>query len=164
MPTRFGNILKSAEQYPLLRYNLDAVIQWPRLYQVLPADFRTNLASAKTALDVGLVVALLSGVFAMVTGAYIVFENGPIWLFLACWVGGGVLALLAYGSACSNATVYAEYMRVAFDLYRHDIFKTLRLKAPTNLLEEEAIWRELDMLFYRSVREHPDKWQYEKPS
>jgi hypothetical protein len=46
MPTRVGNILLSAELYPYLRYGIDAVLVWPRLYQAVPDSFRNVLAAA----------------------------------------------------------------------------------------------------------------------
>ena len=39
MPTRLGNILKNAEVYPKLRYGIDSVLIWPRLYPLLPDAF-----------------------------------------------------------------------------------------------------------------------------
>ena len=39
MPTRLGNILKASEIYAQIRYSIEAVNVWPRLFSVLPRQF-----------------------------------------------------------------------------------------------------------------------------
>jgi hypothetical protein len=59
--TRLGNILKSAEDYPADRYEINAVVAWPRLYLVLPDRMRTTLAGAKASLDLMATPCALGG-------------------------------------------------------------------------------------------------------
>ncbi|MPZ82153.1 MAG: hypothetical protein GEV28_17850 [Actinophytocola sp.] len=44
MPTRLGNVLRAAEDYPHSndRYGMDSAFFWPRLYSVLPDSFRAS--------------------------------------------------------------------------------------------------------------------------
>jgi ABC-type multidrug transport system fused ATPase/permease subunit len=51
MPTRLGNVLKSAERSVWHRYRLDAVLAWPRLQSAIPSEFAEPLRDAKTSLD-----------------------------------------------------------------------------------------------------------------
>lgn len=67
MPTRLGNILKNSERYSYQRYDMDAVLLWPRLYAVLPDSFVKSLDGAKASLDFMLVISSLSILFAFVT-------------------------------------------------------------------------------------------------
>jgi len=43
LPTRFGNIIYSSEEYPLDRYKIRGLGMWTRLAQVLPVNFRGQL-------------------------------------------------------------------------------------------------------------------------
>jgi hypothetical protein len=48
MPTRFGNILRAAEQKIEARYGLNGVILWPRLWLVLPDAAKSELTAARS--------------------------------------------------------------------------------------------------------------------
>ena len=61
MPTKLGNILRAAELYPLLRYNVDAVVTWPRLQSLLPEEFASGLRDAKASVDLLLNLTSTSG-------------------------------------------------------------------------------------------------------
>ena len=43
MPTRLGNILRAAEQRPLEKYGLDAIVCWSRLWLLLPDAVKKDL-------------------------------------------------------------------------------------------------------------------------
>jgi len=43
LPTKFGNIIYSSEEYPLDRYKIRGLGMWTRLAQVLPVNFRGQL-------------------------------------------------------------------------------------------------------------------------
>jgi hypothetical protein len=47
-PTRLGNVLAAAEEYPRQRYEMDAVLWWPRMVALMPDTFRTELDNALT--------------------------------------------------------------------------------------------------------------------
>ncbi len=67
LPTRFGNILKSSEQYAGENYCIDSVVMWPRLIHVIaPAYYQkldesnNNLAFIVNCMVLAIVLAFLS--------------------------------------------------------------------------------------------------------
>lgn len=156
MPTLLGNILKNAELYPRDRYRIDAVLIWPRLYYLLSDRFVQTVADARGALDFMLVISSLSVGFALLAGSYLLI-TGAAWLyFLVCFLGGLFTAWLAYKSALGSALLYAQQIKVAFDLYRNDLLKKMHISLPTTPEEEKRVWNDVVQLLYRNVREKPD--------
>jgi len=51
MPTTLGNLLRSAEEYPRVRYGLDAIVFWPRLWLLMPKETLTALSEAREQLN-----------------------------------------------------------------------------------------------------------------
>ena len=158
MPTRLGNVLKSAELYPALRYGMDGVLFWPRLYVVLPDRVAAMLAEARSALERLLTLSWLVGVFAIITGTYLLVARGSWVLYLASLVGGTLLALVCYRAALRVANEYAEQVRAVFDVYRRDL--TEKLEGEDSTLDRPQ-WMALGRFWYQGIpREaqiEPDK-------
>lgn len=51
MPTALGNLLRSAEEYPQVRYGLGMSVCWPRMWLVVPKETRETLAQAQQQLN-----------------------------------------------------------------------------------------------------------------
>ena len=162
MPTQLGNILKAAELYPYDRYQLDAVLIWSRLYHLFPDRFILVITEARTSLDFNLSVATLSSLFSLISGIWLLVVKAPGWLFLLCFWGGALTAWLAYQSAIGNAVAYAEQIKVAFDLYRFELVKHLRLKPAKTPDEERQQWSEICEVFYEG--QVPQTWEYTAPN
>lgn len=160
MPTRLGNILINSERYSYQRYDMDAVLLWPRLYAVLPESFAKTLDGAKTSLDFMLVVSSLSALFAIVTGIYLLAAQGAWWLFLLCFLGGLVVARLAYRSALEAAITYGQLIKSAFDLYKGELRKQLGYEQPESLDEERAFWRSFYELIFKGEAGDPEALRY----
>jgi hypothetical protein len=160
MPTRLGNILKNAELYPIDRYQIDAVLFWPRLYNVLPKHFIQTITEARSALDFMLVISSLGGAFALLAGVCLLITGAPWWLFLVCFWGGLAVAWLAYQSALGSAVLYAQQIKAAFDLYRNELLKQMHLPLPATPDKEEIRWHEIGQFLYRNLREIPELWDY----
>jgi hypothetical protein len=148
LPTRLGNILKSAEYYPQSRYNLDSVLIWPRLYPVLPDGFKDMLAEKKSSLDTLITISILSVVFALAGTGYFLLLRHSWPLFLLTFCGGLILWLLSYKSAVEVTMGYGALIKVGYDLYRGDLLKALRLKMPATLVKEKELWHELCQYIY----------------
>lgn len=160
MPTRLGNILKNSERYSYQRYDMDAVLLWPRLYAVLPESFVKSLGGAKASLDFMLVMSSLSVLFALIAGIYLLVAQGMWWLFLLCFFGGLVLARLAYKSTLEAAINYGQLIKSAFDLYKGELRKQLGYEQPKSLVEERDFWRNLYELVYRGEAGNPEVLRY----
>lgn len=151
MPTRFGNVLKSAELYSRDRYDIDAAIVWPRLYQVLPDRAVSGVAAARGGAEMQLTASLLATVFAVVSGAYLVASGDSLWRSLACFWGGLLVAWLLYRGAVGDASVYGQYIRTAFDVYRMDLLKQLQIEAPADPAAERRLWLRLAYHWQRGI-------------
>jgi len=160
MPTRLGNILKNAELYPKKRYGIDSVLIWPRLYQLLPERFIQTLAEARSSLDFMLVISSLSMAFVLVGGSYLFFINAPVRIIIFCILGGLFIAWMGYKGTISCGLLYAQQIKVAFDLYRNELIKQMHLPLPANPDEEKKRWNEIVQFLYRNVRENPELWTY----
>lgn len=146
-PTRLGNILTAEEEYSYQMYRLDAVLWWPRLALFLPETFRMQLDSAFTPL-----IALLNLSFLLVLLALgsclLLLTQAPWWLFLSSFSLSLLMSRIAYFAATSQAIGYGNLIRVAFDLYRHDILKQMHIPVPDNLVEERLLWDALNNWIY----------------
>lgn len=165
LPTRFGNILRSAEMYPGSRYGIDAVPLWGRLAHVIPDAGMAKIDDANNQCLFLLNAAVLSGVFSILCimislyqGATIlikIFEPGLlishptfatpqtiISYFLLSVLSVGI-AWLFYSASLLNVSQYGSMIRASYDLYRFDLLKALHLSLPSTIREEKAIWRRL---------------------
>lgn len=149
MPTRVGNVLKAAEMYPRLRYGLDPVIVWPRLYPLLPAPFVTTIGAAKADLELHVVVSTLATALGVAGGITLAAGHAPAGLFLGWYWGAALLATIVRHAATEPARQYALQVRVAFDLYRADLLRCLDL--PTDPATERATWKRLTRLWHLGV-------------
>lgn len=146
-PTSIGNILAAAEEYPRLRYNVNAALWWPRLFAVMPEAHRGQVEASILPM-----IALLN----LTTIVFLVGLGGGAWLILAqglhlwaivCIIIGLILAFLCYRAAAIQAVRYTLTVRTAFDLYRFDLLKQMHIPLPSPK-EERALWDHLEKWLY----------------
>jgi hypothetical protein len=150
MPTRLGNILRASEDYASLRYSIDSVVIWPRLYFYLPDTFIANLTSAETAMTTMLVMAGLSFTFAVIACLVLALFTTKALLFAIC-ASGFFLAWLCYRNSLHSARLYAELIKSAFDLHRWELLEAMHVKLPATLEEERKIWDDVTQLILRNI-------------
>jgi hypothetical protein len=150
MPTRFGNILRSAELYPTDRYGIDTAVTWPRLYQVLPERQVRQVAAARGTVDLLVTTSLLAALLALVGGGYLVATGAVWWRFLLCFWVAAAVAWLCYLGALAAATSYGQLIRTAFDVHRGELLTQL------HLVEEPGLWRRLAQHWYRGIPVHAE--------
>ncbi len=138
MPTRLGNVLRAAEQRPLEKYGLDAIICWSRLWFLLPDGVKTDLQTARADLNTAARFWLWSVLFIVWT----------IWAWWAILLGI-ISAIFAYSWAIEVATTYGNLIEAAFDLYRDRLYQSLRWHLPADPNEERRVGRELTQYLWR---------------
>ncbi|MFE5487986.1 hypothetical protein [Streptomyces sp. NPDC056527] len=153
-PTRLGNILKAAELYPQLRYGIDAVLVWPRLFHLLPGGLLGALVTARAELSALLVRAVLSCAFAVLGAGCVAARGGPPALLLCCLWGGILLAWASYRGALNAALVYGQHVRVAFDLHRIELLEALGEERPPGPDAERERWKRICLFWHRGVPTH----------
>jgi hypothetical protein len=147
-PTRLGNVLVSAEEYPYQLYRLDAVLWWPRLATLLPDTFRSQVDTTLTPMLAMLNLTMLLTLLAFGGGVAVLLTNRLWWLFCLVFLGGLLLAWGCYLTATIQAVDYGELIRVAFDLYRYDVLKQMHIPLPDNLFQERLLWDMLNKWLY----------------
>jgi hypothetical protein len=141
-PTRLGNLIESYEVYPEVKYGLDAVFYWYRLWLMLDKDTRTELDNAQSMVDCAVYVAFVLGLSGLIffMDASLEALSGiahwldwpwlqglatfrlpyvPSWpalilLGLMCFLSGFVL----YRFSLPAHAQYGELFKAVFDQYR----------------------------------------------
>ena len=152
MPTRLGNVLRSAEDHALERYQINAVVVWPRLYVLLPDPFIAAVAAAKTPLDLMAVLAALASLFA-VSGTAVAAALLPWYAALACFTGGVLVAWLGYRGAVHAARPYGQLIRAAFDVHRGLLLDAIGWTRPPSYAAERRQWEQISHLWYQGAPE-----------
>jgi hypothetical protein len=163
LPTRFGNTLKAAENYSGERYGFDGVHFYPRLMQVVPAEYKLNIDAARNELSflanmailsVGFSLLCLLAIFhsmSMVSGAgtdpaIFVEFSGTVVKYLAAAALGFVSCGFFYNASIFSVNSFSLMIRSSFDLFRMDLLKKLGVKRPKDSIEEFEIWQNLNEL------------------
>ena len=138
MPTQLGNILRAAEERPKNQYGLDPFICWPRLWLLLPDSVKTELTEARMTLNTGARIWLWSLLFFL-------------WSPLAWWaaVASILSTCLAYRWMLNAAIIYGDLLESAFDLYRIELYKSLRWPLPTSPEEEKQLGEQLTAYLWK---------------
>jgi hypothetical protein len=122
MPTRLGDILRAAERRPADKYGLDTIACWSALWLLLPAEAKTELVQARSALDNAARTWLWGALFVIWTP----------WTWLALPVAIVVPALAYYVSILTAATAFGDLTVTSFDLYRFLLYDGLHLPRPSS--------------------------------
>lgn len=143
MPTRLGNVLRTAEDYSWNRYGLAIGVLWPRLWLVMPKEARREISHARARLDGAVRLCLWSILFL-------------IWSVWAWWwvVPVSILGMIAgYLKTHKAAGIFGELICTSFDLYRAEIYKSLRWPLPRNAEEEYKAGKKLTNYLWRGSHE-----------
>lgn len=182
LPTRFGNIHRASEYYSNQRYRIDSVSLWPRLVHVIhPTYFghiqegNNELAFLVNCLWLSLLLALLclsASIYQWILWRFAVSQTTPPlylitidqasdiyyqrgWLYL-CSVGVLVgIGYFFYLAALPVARHYGNLVGSAFDLFRFDLLKQLKIKLPETYDDECNQWVQVSTFINGSSEEGP---------
>jgi hypothetical protein len=162
LPTRFGNAVRSFENYSYRQYGISAVPLWPRFRAKLDSSYATSIDEAKSHVDLALNLSLLSTLlFVLVAWLGIIF---PVPLtgreFFVPWVlklgGTAFLAAVFYRIAVRQTIEWGNLVRGAFDLYRNDVLKALGFtQEPRTQAEERKLWNDISRQYGYGDRVEP---------
>ncbi|WP_415830190.1 hypothetical protein, partial [Kibdelosporangium persicum] len=150
LPTRLGNVLRTAEIYPHERYGIDAVIIWPRLRHILPTPTVDELVETRTAMASLLLLRTLCTAFGIVAPITIIATTQSWWLAAAS-LTAWLVASISHRAAVQLGRTYADHVRTVFDLHRLELIKHLGLETPTTLSAERLLWDDLTQFYFRNL-------------
>jgi hypothetical protein len=156
MPTALGNAFAVMEEYPYYRYGMDAMLFWPRLSAVIPAEYRTDIANVKTALDFLLNLSLLALIFGLeVLGISAWHLSYPEAIY---GLSALVIAFLLYRSAIISARSLGELVTSSFDLFRDALLEQLGIAKLAGPTEERQVWLNLASFIRRGEEFYFPDW------
>ncbi|MHA3700744.1 hypothetical protein ACXR2U_01050 [Jatrophihabitans sp. YIM 134969] len=166
LPTALGNVLRSSEDRAALRYNINSVNLWPRLFPLLPPDHAAGIEDEVTALDVAvrLVITWLGSAAA---GTALLLRHPAQavthWQWVVVVAVMVLLAQLSYRAAIESALAHGRDIEIAIDLYRGRVLDATRMPVPGKLSEERATLNALEGLFTSYSPDQPAELDY-RPS
>jgi hypothetical protein len=145
--TALGNVLAAAESQAGLAYGWDAAVAWPRLYPLLSPSVRTIVDGQRDRLDALSRLSVTAGTTAFLSLALLCTSGW--WVLLAAVPI--IVSRVAYDGTVHTAIAYGESMKIAFDLNRFDLLRTLHLPLPPDLAQERKIADEVSLMWRQGV-------------
>lgn len=148
LPTRFGNVVRAFETYPLVVYGVEGTRVWARLVAVITPEFQASLAEAKSRVDfwVSLVfLSALTGTISLVRGVGVAYHHGwgkRVAILFICAAIFVVIARALYLASVSSLAAWGEALNSAFDLYLPALARKLGYRLPRSLVERRRFWNE----------------------
>lgn len=146
-PTALGNVLAATEISAGEPYGLDAVVAWPRLYPLLPADTREIVDDRRDSMDAAARLTVTMAAATLVAAGLLAASGW--WLPLA--LVPLVIARVSYIGAVHAAVAYGESVRSAVDLHRFSLLEALRMPPPADLAAERVLNTRLSELWRQGV-------------
>lgn len=163
MPSRFGNTLKAAENYPGERYGLDGVQFWPRLVHVIPTEYKLSIDNTRNELSFLVNMSILSALFSFLSLLAIFFSMAGIdgagtdtKIYFEFWSLAGKYIIYAtfgiiscyffYNTSIFSVSSFGLMIRSSFDLFRLDLLKKFGVEKPTDSIKEFDVWNQLNEL------------------
>jgi hypothetical protein len=137
-PTRLGNILAAYEGYPDVKYGLDSVFYWYRLWVVIDKDLREEIDNAQSVVDStvyvsfafylsGLIMFIyavigclrksswpIAGYLSSVNLPYVPSAESLVWIAIVCVVIG----FIVYRLSLPAHAQFGELFKSIFDMHR----------------------------------------------
>jgi hypothetical protein len=166
LPTRLGNVLRSAETYAKEVYGADSVAIWGRFAAVIPEPFAAIIDRARADMDFFVNAAWLSFLASGIVAIHVLKGladaasagklGGFPWSFALMPVLGFALCPIWYRFAISKALEWGEIYRSAFDLYLPDLAKQLGCELPKSAEKRKIFWSKVNALCLDAIEIKPE--------
>ena len=156
LPTGLGNILRAAEDFVSAKYGLDAIITWTRLYILLPDNMKTLINDQRIKLDLSTRLSFIFLISTIISSIFFVKISFLSLIPIATFI----LLIISYKGSKQVAFGYGQLIHSAFDLYRFDLLKQLKISLPKNIEEEKKKGQEISS-FLVSGEGLPENFEYE---
>jgi hypothetical protein len=142
-PTVIGNILYAAEAYPMIKYGMNPVFYFYRIWLVLDKDARSEMDLSATYMDS---IMYTKFILRMATFVYLILfiaikadllpslSDKPFGIYL---LGSFVLCHFIHWVSIPLVYAKGEYFKSMFDLYRNRLSEMGKLSSET---EEKKKW------------------------
>lgn len=138
LPTKLGNVLRAFEDYPTIRYGMDSIDLWIRMLLILEEKkFLQFISNEKVTFDflINMCIVFVTLSVVIVISVFLNVQT-RIYLFASLFLL--VVSFLCYRACIFSGRDMGDYFCAAFDLYRHELNKSLLLEElPSNNLKKE---------------------------
>lgn len=150
-PSRLGNIITEFEQYPTIKYGMDGVFYWYRIWIGLPKDLREEIDEHQALVDSSVYISFILYISALVLTLYILlglltgsdlFPSIPLWLEICGVPGSLVFGYLIYNASLLAHVQYGHFFKAVFDQHCDDV----KLETPLGVIAEKSGKVELKLL------------------
>jgi hypothetical protein len=143
LPTRLGNVLRSAERQAGKQYGFSNVIEMlPRIYPSLSPSLAENIGDARDDLDMACRMCAVLWVIALVTGGTLI-ADGAVAASAGAWLtvplSAAVFGVFCYRAAVRVAEDYGRILYYVFDLHRRDFIRALGYVPPETPDDEKQL-------------------------
>lgn len=140
MPTKLGNILRAAEEYPNRVYGLEINITWPRLWLTLSDNTQRELSKARRELNEATQLVIWGMLFF-------------IWSIWAFWVLLASIVVISFGyiNLITATKSYGQLLRSAYDLNRFGLYDELHWPLPDKPDTEDTHGKALTIYLKRNI-------------
>lgn len=148
LPTSFGNVIRSFEVYPRVMYGVDSIPGWPRLYAVIPKDYREALDDAKALLDFWVNLWLASIIILVECLLFAIINqqlNRSSALIASLLL---IASSTSYNRATTAALGWGSLVRSSFDLFLDDLRLKLGYLKPASLARQKEMWTSFSRAVY----------------
>ncbi|WP_156163958.1 hypothetical protein [Methanosarcina sp. 1.H.T.1A.1] len=152
LPTKFGNIIRAAEEYPSDCYGLETMRVWPDLWLLLPDRVRDELSKANKDISERITWFFWVSSFSLWTiVAWAVWDKIVLWPLFVAFFGTVSVYYLGLIPAASN---FGDLLRASFDLHRFAVYEALHLPLPFDPNDEDKDGENLSQYLKHGI--HPD--------
>jgi hypothetical protein len=150
LPTRLGNVMRAYERYSAVVYGIEAIVMWPRLMMVIPAEARESLRDAEALFYFSINMLLVGAITILTTVAMTIdaltrleATNGAdilAWPVFAILAASLFFIWFSWIRLPDAARARGDQVKSMFDLYRKPLAKALGFDLPETEAEERNMW------------------------